>query len=288
MTLPFYASKQNQPENIELLKASNVAYNSAKSNEFLFSYVFLGLGLLYPITYILLKNEDVKHGLFAVSLCLTVFYQLFVNWFKGNTTLGALIKEEFDLNVFGLPRKFMFADLEPVDIGRLAERYNGNEIKDWYSTKVEGTISKNSIIAICQRVNCKWDADLRKEFNKLLISLVISHFVLMMILGLMVIRDFMTTFLLMFSLASFYTHFLTIIRGNFSAISKREKIIAKLDSYINHKKEFTTENLRDVQDEILNVRQEPAKVPDFYFKKFNAKFQADHDKYIERVNKIYA
>jgi hypothetical protein len=288
MTLPFYSSTQNLPENIELLKASNVAYNNAKSNEFKFSYVFLTLGILYPIAYIVLQNENAKHGLFAVSLCLTVLYQLFSNWFKGNTTMGALLKEEFDLNVFGLPRKFMLAELEPVDVGRMAEKYKGTEIKDWYSTNISGAISKNTTIAICQRVNCKWDSDLRKEFNKLLITFVISHFLLMMVLGFLVIQNFMTTFLLMFSLASVYTHFITMIRGNYSAINKREKIITKLDSYINHKKEFLTENLRDVQDEILNARQEPAKVPDFYFKKYNPKFQQDHEKYIERVNKIYA
>lgn len=287
MASPFYSDTQNQPENIELLKASNVAYNSAKSNEFKFSYVFFGLSILYPVAYIFLKNEDVKHGLFAVSLCLTVFYQLFVNWFKGNTTLGALLKEEFDLNVFGLPRKFMLGELEPVDVGRLANQYKGGEIKDWYSPSILGEIPKNTIIAICQRINCKWDIDLRKEFNKLLIMFVIAHFILMLILGFLVIRDFLTTFLLMFSLASCYTHFVTMIRGNFSAIGKREKIVSKLDSYINHKKDFATENLRDVQDEILSARQEPAKVPDFYFKKFNHQFRLDHEKYIERVNKLY-
>ena len=102
MNTSFYFDEQNKHENIELLKASNVAYNTAKSNEFKFSYVFLALSILYPLTYIILQNENAKHGLFAVSLCLTVLYQLFVNWFKGNTTMGALLKEEFDLNVFGL------------------------------------------------------------------------------------------------------------------------------------------------------------------------------------------
>ena len=288
MVPPFYDLKQNLPENIELLKASNVAYNNAKLNEFKFSYVFLGLSILYPIAYILLKDyEDFKLGLFAVSLCLTVLYQLFIDWFSGNTIMGALLKEEFDVNVFGLPKKFMLAELEPVDVSRMAEKYKGSEIKDWYSTKISGAISKNTTIAICQRVNCKWDVDLRKEFNKLLFTFVISHFFIMIVLGFLVIQDFITSFLLIFSLSSVYTHFITMIRGNFSVIKKRDKIITKLDSYINHKIDFTTENLRDVQDEILNVRQEPAKVPDFYFKKFNMKFQQYHEKYIERVNKIY-
>lgn len=287
MSKIFYFDEQNKPENIELLKASNVAYNNAKSIEFKFSYMFLALCVLFPLTYIILQNENAKHGLFAVSLCLTVVYQLFNNWIKGNTTMGALLKEEFDLNVFGLSRKFLFADLEPIDVNRLAEKYRGNEIKDWYSSNISGAISKNTTIAICQRVNCKWDADLRTEYNKLLITLISVHFMLMIVLGFLVIKDFMTTFLLLFSLASFYIHFITIIRGNSSAITKRVKIITKLDSYINHKKEFTFENLRDVQDEILNVRQEPAKVPDFYFKKFNPKYQQDHEKYVERVNKLY-
>jgi len=287
MKEPFYFEEQNKPDNIELLKASNVAYNNAKSNEFKFSYVFLILGVLYPVAYILLKNEDVKHSLFAISLFLTVFYQLFNEWFKGNTTMGALLKEEFDLNVFGLPRKFMFADLEPINIGRLAEKYRGNEIIDWYSSKISGSISKNTTIAICQRVNSKWDADLRTKFNTSLISFVISHFLIMIVLGILVLQDFLTSFLLIFSLASFYTHFITIIRGNHSAISKRNKIVAKLDSYINHKREFTIENLRDVQDEILSVRQEPSKVPDFFFKKYNPKFKLDHEKYIVRMNALY-
>lgn len=286
MSKPFYKDIQNKPENIELLKASNVAYNNAKSNEFKFSYVFLMLGLFYPITYIFLQNENTKHILFAVSLCLTVFYQLFSNWFKGNTIMGALLKEEFDLNVFGLPRKFMLPELEPIDLGRLAEKYKGNEIKDYYSVNISERISKTTTIAICQRVNCKWDIDLRREFNKLLITFVISHFLIILFLGFLVIQNLTNTFLLLFSLTSVYTHFITIIRGNFSAISKREKIITKLDSYINHKKEFTFENLRDVQDEILSARQEPVKVPDFYFKKYNPKFQQDHEKYIKRINKI--
>lgn len=287
MASPFYSETQNQPENIELLKASNVSYNNSKKNEYKFSYLLLLLGLLYPITYILLKDENIKNALFAVSLCGTVLYQLFTNWFKGNTTLGALLKEEFDLNVFGLPRKFMNSELDPVDVGRLSNLYKGDEIKDWYSPNIKEEIPRNTIIAICQRVNCKWDIDLRREFNKLLVSLVITHFTVMIVLGFLVIQEFMTTFLLIFSLSSFYTHFVTIIRGNFSAIYKRERIVSKLDSYINHKKEFTTENLRDVQDEILNARQEPAKVPDFYFKKFNYQYHLDHEKYIQRINKVY-
>lgn len=287
MELPFYSDSQNLPENIDLLKASIVSYNSAKSNEYTFSYFFLILSILYPVAYVFWNDENVLHGLFAISLCLTVLYQLFYNWIKGNTTMGALLKEEFDLKILGLPVKFMFADLETVNVNRLAEKYKGNEIKDWYSPNISGSIPKNTTIAVCQRVNCKWDGDLRKEFRFLLYIIVISHFISILFLGFLIIQNFLTSFLLLFSLTPFYIHFITLIRSNTSAIIKREKIRTKLDLYINHNKNLTIENLRDVQDEILNIRQEASKVPDFFFRKLNSKFQQDHEKYISRINKIY-
>ena len=60
-----------------------------------------------------------------------------------------------------------------------------------------------------------------------------------------------------------------------------------MDSYINHNQYLSIENLRDVQDEILNVRKEATKVPNYFFKKYNQKFKQDSEKYIALENKYY-
>ena len=99
--------------------------------------------------------------------------------------------------------------------------------------------------------------------------------------------DGRTIFLLYFSTLSFYTHILTLIRGNTTAIKKRKAIVSKLDEYINSRTPFTKDNLRDIQDEIYNIRQEPAKVPDFFFRMYDKKLQKTFEAYIQEVNKIY-
>ena len=279
---------QNDPELIRLLQASAVAYKNAKSQEFIFTYVLIFLAIAYPISYVFIKNDNVKQSLFGVAFLVTVLTWFLTDTFKGNTSKGALLKEQFDVTLFNLPWKFLLPKTDMVEVIKLSKQYKGNPIQDWYSPNISENIPDNTVIAICQRVNSGWDIELRSKYKTSLIVMLIIYTIAVFILWAVKSVDGRTIFLLYFSLLSFYTHILTLIRGNTGAIRKRKSIVTKLDEYINNKKEFQIGNLRDVQDEIYNIRQEPAKVPDFFFRLYNKKLQEEFEDYIQEVNKRYA
>jgi hypothetical protein len=96
-----------------------------------------------------------------------------------------------------------------------------------------------------------------------------------------------TIFLLLFSILSFYTHFISLISGHKSAIDRRSEISKHLDEIILKKQEISINELRDIQDEIYISRQESAKVPNFFFRIYKTKINLIDEDYIKFVNEAY-
>ena len=269
MNRPFYDAYQNLPENIKLLQASSAAYKKAKSKEFIFTYVILLLAIIYPFSYVFSDNEDMKLILFGCSFLITVLTQILTTYFSGNTSKGALLKEEFDVRLFQIPWKFTLPKPDQAEISKLSLQYKGNPIKDWYSPNLLPSIPKSTAIGICQRINCGWDIELRTLYRNTLQIIMISYSMLLLIFIVVTGIDGKTIFSILFSILSFYTHFINLISGNTTAIKKRKAISQKLDEYVNNQKELSIQNLRDIQDEIYNTRKETAKVPDFFFRQYD-------------------
>ena len=280
-------SKQNSTENIKLLRASTVAYAKAKSGEIKVTYFLLFLSIAYPIAYLLIKEENIKIALFGCSFGLTVLVQLFSGRFKGNTSKGAIIKEEFDTVVFDLRWKSTCKKPDRSEILHLSQQYKGVEIKDWYSPNLSPTIDHDIAVAILQHSNTSWDIELRKSYRRWLTNFLIGYSSILFLFFVLLNTDALTIFLLLFSLLSFFTHFITLIRGHSGAIDRRESISEHLDEIIRNKKYIGTTELRDVQDEILVTRQEPAKVPNFFFRWYQKELTIEAEEYIEEVNKLY-
>lgn len=278
---------QNDTEALQLLKASSVAYKKAKSKEFLFTYALCLLALAYPAVYIFIKNEDLKHSLFALSLLITIGTWVTADYFKGNTTKGALLKEQFDILLFKLPWRFTLRKPEQDDMIELAKQYNDVPIQDWYPPNLSEKVPANTAIAICQRISSSWDIRLRESFNIVLYFVLGVYTFAVLLLWAFNSVDSRTVFLLYFSTLSFYTHFITMIRGHRGAIKKRKVITNKLDNNIENKVAFSDTDLRDVQNELYYIRQEPSKVPDFFCKQANSKIAQLFKDYIDRINKNY-
>lgn len=280
-------SNQNNPEFIKLLKASMVAYSKAKSGELKVTYFLIFLAFAYPVSYLLIGNENIKLALFVCSFLLTVLVMIFSNKFKGNTTKGAILKEEFDTQLFDLLWKSTLKKPDYTEVSRLSLQYSGNEIKDWYSANLSEKIPKNISIAVLQHSNTSWDIELRKKFRNWVTGFLIVYTIVLWVFLITKNTDGKTIFSIYFSILSFYSHFITIIRGHTSAIDKRKAISVHLDEIIRQKKFIATTELRDIQDEIYYTRQEPAKVPDFFFRLYHKELDAISEDYIESVNKIY-
>lgn len=278
---------QNEPQRIKLLEASTVAYTRAKAWEVFITYFLLFLAIAYPLTYIFLKNDQVKFTLFGCSFLLTVAIQIFMDHFKGNTSKGAIYKEEFDVDLFKLPWKSTLSKPNIRDVEKLAAAYSGNPIKDWYAPILSERLPDSIAIATLQHSNTNWDIVLRKNYRKLLVGFLIVYSVILIIVLILKRVDFLTTFLLLFSTLSFYTHFISLIRAHTGVIKKRQAIAAQLDEWLRKKVDIPMQVLRDVQDEIFLTRQEATKVPNFFFRWFQQKMNQEANKYIEEINKLY-
>lgn len=280
-------STQNNQKLIRLLEASTVAYTRAKRWEVIITYFLIFLAVAYPITYIYLKNDHVKYTLFGSSFLLTVIIQVFIDKFKGNTSRGAIYKEEFDVDLFHLPWKSTLKKPNPTEVEKLASVYTGNAIKDWYSPNLSATLPDHIAIAILQHSNTSWDIVLRKMYRQLLIYFLIIYSLLLMIVFIIKHVDPLTIFLTLFSVLSFYTHFISLIRAHTAVIKKRKAICDHLDGILKNKKEIKLSELRDIQDEIYMTRQESTKVPNFFFRWNQKKMNEAAEEYIREVNGIY-
>ena len=278
---------QNDSHHIRLLKASTVAYTRAKSWEIIITYVLIILAFAYPVTYVITKNEGFKLGLFICSFLLTVVVQLFMDVFKGNTSKGAIYKEAFDVSLFNLPWKTTLTPPNDDEIHELAQLYKGNDIRDWYSTQLSPAIPDHTAVAILQYSNTSWDILLRKKYMVLLIRFVCIYSIGLGIFLLIRQVNPRTTFLLLFSVLSFYTHFISLIRAHKAVINRREYISGILNNLIRQKKEISTQELRDIQDEIYITRQEATKVPNFFFRWHQKEMNDAAENYIHEINILY-
>jgi hypothetical protein len=279
--------KQNNSELIKLLRASTVAYTKAKGGEIKITYFLLFLAFAYPICFLFIKDDNIKLVLFGCSFLLTILIQIFSSSFKGNTSKGAIFKEEFDTIIFNLPWKSTLKKPDRSEVLHFSKLYKGAEIKDWYSPNLSAEIDSNISVAILQHSNTSWDIQLRKTYRRWLTNFIIAYSIVLFTFFVVMKVDAMTIFLLLFSLHSVFTHFISLIRGHSAAIEKRETISKHLDEIIRNKKFIGTNELRDIQDEIYSTRQEAAKVPNFFFRWNQKQMNEEAEEYISEVNKLY-
>ncbi len=273
---------------IKLLKASSVSYKKAKYWEIRITYFFVILAFAYPITYVIVQNEKIRLLLLICSFILAILSQLFFNRFKGNTTEGALFKEEFDVILFGIRWKSTLNKVNHKDVSRLSNQYKGKEIQDWYSKSLSNNVPRNIAIAVCQYSNTVWDIELRKNYLDWLKGFIMAYSISLFVFFVILDVNGQIIFSTCLSIMTFYVHFFTIIRGHASVIGKREAISRKLDGIILNKLEIPLEELRDIQDDILATRQEPAKVPNFFFRLYKKKLEIEFEDYLDNVNRTYS
>lgn len=280
-------STQNEPENIKLLRASTVAYRKAKKGENSITYFLLFLSIAYPICYLVLNDKTLILVLFGCSFALSVLIQIFSRKFKGDTSKGAILKEEFDIAIFKLPWKSTFKKLDRREVLHYSQKYKGNEIIDWYSPKLSESMEHNMAVAILQHTNTSYDIELRKAYRNWLVYLLLFYSLALFFVFVILKTDALTIFLLLFSLLPFFTNIITLIRGHEDAIEQRESISKQLDGIIHSKQYISTEQLRDIQDEIYIIRKDSVKVPYFFFRWHKKQFKTVIDEYIEEINKLY-
>lgn len=109
---------------------------------------------------------------FAGILVSFVNIGLLEGWQRRVQKSAADIQELFDCNVLDLTWNFVFARSQPavedvMETARKTNCRNNSSFANWYPEIVD-SVRIHQARVICQRVNCRWDSNLRRQYARIL------------------------------------------------------------------------------------------------------------------------
>lgn len=166
---------QNQLKQLDKLAAQRWLYTIAKrvlAAEMLVTIlapIILGIVVMF--------NPALK----AVAAVTSITIALVVNFFliphqRNVRTLAARVQESFDCDVLHMPWNTLLTGGQPdpeliIRAASALKRKNGSatpytSLTDWYPVRV-GELPLHLARIVCQRANCRWDAQLRRRYSTL-------------------------------------------------------------------------------------------------------------------------
>src|SRR6266536_2046644 len=164
------AQEQNTPRQLERLGAQRYLYSSAKN----ILKIQTALDLLTPIVIAVLvaffPAFDIYGAFIAVSITVLDF---FLDQYQSSRKKQAAdIQEMFDCDLFVLECQELKVRRRPIAeiIMDAAKKYKRSDptysyMQNWYPPVVE-KIPLPFARIVCQRVNCWWDAELRRRYTQ--------------------------------------------------------------------------------------------------------------------------
>jgi len=181
-------SRQNSPENINLLSAQRTLYSRAKKLAALQAFL-AGLTPVVGAIAVALK-PDVEVWAALTGIVVALVDEVWLDPRQATLrNLAANIQEDFDCNVLRLPWNDALAGRhpEPEDIHEAATGYRPSSsapLEDWYP-RVASTLPLYQGRLICQRTNCWWDSKLRQRYSNWILVTVFALSVGVFVLGLL-------------------------------------------------------------------------------------------------------
>jgi hypothetical protein len=181
------SSRQNLPENIQLLAAQRQLYSRVKRLAAIQTLLVGFTPVLSAFVVAAIPEWDIWAAFIGivVALCDTVWLDPKQNTLR---TLGASVQESFDCNVLQLPWNGALSGRHPSpeDVHEAAEAYSRDSaapLEDWYPRAVSSLLLYQGRL-VCQRTNCWWDSKLRKRYGTWIVSTLCVLSVAVFLLGL--------------------------------------------------------------------------------------------------------
>ena len=274
-------TKQNESKFIDYLKAQRIAYRSCKRYQHLDSISIL-LAISLPIIGVLCKDLEIPIGIFLAFWTLLYLYIDQIR--KQKAIQGATIQEQFDTELFEIPwNKKLSKSKISLDIQvDLASKYKKDDLLNWYSTEIDENLPKPQAILLCQRENSLWSLKQKKDFIKLLKSILTMYYSTILVYFLVTNPDFYSQLIFLAPSLTFFIYGIKNIKSLNQRIYKKIQIISKIDGALKSLSKNNIEpsgtELRDIQDLIFIGRKIPEKIPDwfYYFNKSNNEERADN------------
>ncbi|OXM50616.1 transposase [Amycolatopsis thailandensis] len=204
----------------------------------------------------------------------------------GNTARqGALLQEMFDTALFHMPWRSTVAG-DPIpepDVRRLARQLPQGSKKDkritdgWYDPTHD--VHHPYDVFIAQEQNLSWDARLRRRYSYLIATVAFLWTAIGLFAGLAVANATIVDTILSFvvpSLAAYQIAY-DIWSSQRKVAGERERLIKVVNAELSNGHPGPVPDTewhrlrnvaRDVQDGVLRTRLEPARVPEWFYKRF--------------------
>src|SRR5260370_42237271 len=171
---------QNTPQQLERLAAQRYLYSRAKN----MLKIQTAFDLLTPIVIAILVAFFPAFDVYGAPIAVGVaVFDFFLDQYQSSRKKQAAdIQEMFDCDVFGLECQELKVRRRPIAeiIMDAAKKYRRTDptysyMQNWYPPVVGG-IPLPLARLVCQRVNCWWDAELRRRYVQgvVVIALVIT------------------------------------------------------------------------------------------------------------------
>ena len=264
--------RQNYPDSLDKLAAQRLLYRCAKwmrSIDLISIVMIIILGFMASV----IDHKDFSHFV-PFIVVITWFFSQQIIKLKENKlkTEAALIQEDFDCFVLALPWSTYKGISRPIPerIKQLAVKAVNKsiileELKDWYNPTM---IPEEPILASihCQRINCWWDLDLRRNWiNMLYVIIGIFSF---LIFGLSI-----WTGITVVKLFAIIASGIRLIAWVLDECRNQNKAIKHIDMIHRHLSSFSDQShpslsdLRSIQDQIFEHRCSNIPVPGWFYRR---------------------
>jgi hypothetical protein len=263
---PIDWNAQNSDGNLQMLRAQRVLYSQAKR----YQLALLTFSVLYSVGAVATDSLWPGAGpIMGVGGGLLTLMMLFLPH-SARTDRAARIQELFETSLFGLPWNELVSRPSPYEIAEASDQYRGTDtsLRDWFVSPPDGT-SPSHAVAAKQMDNLTWDCRLRGSWATTLYCAWGFVFALGAVVGL-IAHWTLDAYLVNGLLASLPGLQALILeaQGNRQLVELKAKLGTRM-------RELTAENrtagrgvpaeqLRGLQDRILESRRAALFVPDWF------------------------
>lgn len=256
-------ARQDEEENIELLKAQRQLYSDAK----ILHYWYSAISLILPIIAVAVQLLMGPDWTMPVGACIVLELVIILAVCDGlfqkavkKTELAAEIQQNFDSRVFGV--NFERSDVPPKDIERYVTKYDSKgkqtqRLLRWYSSAITG-LPSDKAVGLCQKENLQWTQSLSKYYfwPVMAVCLTIIAFTIFLV-AVMKMNPANVCFILCPTAWAY---------REICGYRKYNLALEKMESWGSL--EFdTVHNVNEFQKRIFDYRKSSALIPDFLYEK---------------------
>lgn len=268
---------QNTPEAIGRLRAMMVSHARAQrlsGSLTMISLLLAGGGLAATFMPTLAGCVTVLGAVWALAYGIGL-----ASWEGGEGRRAALLQELLDVRLFQLGWNDVLAGEEPLphEVSGLSRRFRGSEdsLRDYY--EIPDLPHPYDVLA-CQQQNLGWGARVRRRYGRAVMTAVLVWIGAGLVVGF--VRNLSVSDLLLRWYVPSYAALLMgvdIFRSQQEVSTERERVLSLVRARIlvGAPSGELTRLARQVQDVIFQSRQRHTRVPNWFFRRYQAVDRAD-------------